>query len=246
MARLMDRPICKCEWCTEFRARRQRNELAKIERKFEDQVKKEITKPVSDHSWHCNTKLFSPLALCDCGSPVREPTETIDEIADRIGVSRSTAEYLDANENEAYIIEYATQNGIDPERVLGYRPSITDKIAKNTEAYKDRIGSAAERKAVPLCSGVLDYFPDALLAVAALSKVGNDQHNPGEELHWARGKSGDECDALLRHVIDRGTVDSDGVRHSVKLAWRALANLQKELEKELGLPLSRGSRPAPK
>lgn len=89
---------------------------------------------------------------------------------------------------------------------------------------------AASRKAIPVCTGVLDYFPDALLAVAAVSKAGNDQHNPGTSLHWDRSKSGDEADALLRHLIDRGKLDVDGHRHSAKVAWRALALLQKELE----------------
>lgn len=101
---------------------------------------------------------------------------------------------------------------------------------------------AQARKAVPIASGVLDYFPDALIAVAALSKAGNDQHNPGKPLHWDRDKSGDEGDALLRHFIDRGTVDTDGIRHSAKVAWRALALLQKELEEAEHLPLPRGAR----
>jgi hypothetical protein len=101
---------------------------------------------------------------------------------------------------------------------------------------------AAARKEVPIASGFLDYFPDAVAAVARLSKIGNDQHNPGQPLHWARGKSGDEGDALMRHFMERGTVDTDGVRHSVKVAWRALALLQKELEREEGAPLSRASR----
>ncbi len=102
---------------------------------------------------------------------------------------------------------------------------------------------AKARKEIPLCTGLLDYFPDALMAVAALSKKGNDQHNPGQPLHWARSKSGDESDTIIRHLIDRGEVDTDGVRHSTKVAWRALANLQKELEAAEGKPISRGSRP---
>ncbi len=89
---------------------------------------------------------------------------------------------------------------------------------------------AEQRKATPVYSGVLRYFPDALQAVAQCSKAGNDQHNPGEPLHWAREKSGDELDALTRHLLDAGSIDTDGVRHSTKVAWRALANLQKELE----------------
>jgi hypothetical protein len=87
------------------------------------------------------------------------------------------------------------------------------------------------RKAVPIASGVLDYFPDALAAVAECSQKGNEQHNPGQPLHWDRSKSTDESDALIRHFMERGTVDTDGIRHSAKVAWRALALLQKELEK---------------
>lgn len=88
-----------------------------------------------------------------------------------------------------------------------------------------------ERKQAPLATGLLDYFPLALVEVAKLSKVGNDQHNPGEPLHWAREKSQDHADCILRHIIDRGTVDTDGMLHSAKVAWRALAMLQIELEK---------------
>lgn len=92
--------------------------------------------------------------------------------------------------------------------------------------------TAAERKAAPITTGVLDYFPDALLAVGELSRVGNEQHNPGEPLHWAKEKSSDEADALVRHLLDRGTFDTDGIRHSAKVAWRALALLQRELDAE--------------
>ena len=91
---------------------------------------------------------------------------------------------------------------------------------------------AKERKNVPIASGFIDYFPDAIAAIAELSRIGNDQHNPGKPLHWDRSKSGDESDALMRHFVERGTLDSDGVRHSTKVAWRALANLQKEIEND--------------
>lgn len=100
---------------------------------------------------------------------------------------------------------------------------------------------AAERKALPLFSGVLAYFPAALAEVARLSAKGNDQHNPGAALHWDRAKSGDEADALVRHLLEHGTIDTDGIRHSAKVAWRALALLQKELE-DAGAPLARGAR----
>ena len=91
---------------------------------------------------------------------------------------------------------------------------------------------AKQRKETPIYSGVLKYFPEAIKEVAKVSFVGNEQHNPGKPLHWDRSKSGDELDALSRHLMDAGTLDSDGVRHSAKVAWRALANLQKEIERE--------------
>ena len=99
---------------------------------------------------------------------------------------------------------------------------------------------AAARKNIPLATGGFDYFPDALLAVAALSKIGNDQHNPGKPLHWDRSKSGDEANALARHLVQRGTIDTDGVRHSAKVAWRALALLQKEIEADAARSVGEG------
>ena len=101
--------------------------------------------------------------------------------------------------------------------------------------------SSEERKGVPLCTGVLDYFPAALAAVARLSKFGNDKHNAGEPLHWARGKSLDHPDCIARHLVDRGIIDPDtGMSHTVEVAWRALALLQMELE-QAGAPRARGA-----
>jgi len=88
------------------------------------------------------------------------------------------------------------------------------------------------RKERPIARGVLDYFPDAVAEVARVSFVGNQQHNPGEAMHWARGKSTDHADCIARHLIDRGKLDDDGMRHSAKAAWRALAQLQLEIEAE--------------
>ena len=93
---------------------------------------------------------------------------------------------------------------------------------------------AAERKKIPIVSGVLDYFPLAIAEVAKCSLSSNEQHNPGQPLHWDRTKSFDHIDCIGRHIIDRGKFDDDGQRHSAKLAWRALALLQLELEAEKG------------
>lgn len=84
-----------------------------------------------------------------------------------------------------------------------------------------------ERKNIPIGTGVLDYFPDALAEIAKVSKVGNDQHNPGQPLHWAKEKSTDESDAMIRHYLERYDTDIDGTLHAAKMAWRALAFLQR-------------------
>ena len=92
---------------------------------------------------------------------------------------------------------------------------------------------AKARKDIPIYSGFVKYFPDAIAKVAELSRIGNDQHNPGKPLHWDRSKSGDELDAMARHMLDEaaGTpVDTDGVLHLTKCAWRAMAALQKACE----------------
>lgn len=93
-----------------------------------------------------------------------------------------------------------------------------------------------KRKDLPVFSGFVAYFPDAMVEVARLSKAGNDKHNPGEPLHWSRDKSSDHLDCIQRHLIDAGTMDTDGFLHDVKVAWRAMANLQllMEAEKEKG------------
>ena len=91
------------------------------------------------------------------------------------------------------------------------------------------------RKALPIFRGPLMYFPDALLALAAVCKAGNNQHNPGEPLHWAREKSTEQMDTALRHMMDHGlgnTRDVDGTYHLAKAAWRLLAELQLTIERD--------------
>lgn len=115
-----------------------------------------------------------------------------------------------------------------PERVPNPGPRVDVSGAQLSTAGLPT--EAAARKHIPLYSGLIRYFPHALQAVAELSWIGNQQHNPGQRLHWDRSKSQDEHDALCRHLWEAGTVDIDGVRHSTKVAWRALAALEKELE----------------
>ena len=92
---------------------------------------------------------------------------------------------------------------------------------------------AKARKAVPIYSGVLKYFPRAIIAVAECSYRGNEQHNPGQPLHWDRSKSRDHLDCLLRHLMDDALgvkTDTDQTAHLTKCAWRALAALELHLE----------------
>ncbi len=89
-----------------------------------------------------------------------------------------------------------------------------------------------QRKNTPMFSGLLAYFPDALAEVARVSEAGSRQHHPGEPLHWDKSKSTDHADCIVRHLVDSGTLDDDGMRHSAKVAWRSLALLQTEIDKE--------------
>lgn len=119
---------------------------------------------------------------------------------------------------------------------------MTDGNQENNPRHTSVLpADAAKRKEIPIGAGVLDYFPAALAEIAKVSFEGNKQHNPGQSLHWARGKSQDQYDTMIRHSLDRGTFDIDGQRHSAKMAWRALAILQLELEAE-GAPIARGAR----
>lgn len=120
------------------------------------------------------------------------------------------------------------------EQVQPFAQSMCEAASAAVASAKPMVlpADAKVRKELVITTGVLDYFPLALAEVARASKAGNDQHNPGKPLHWDKTKSMDHADCIPRHLIDRGTRDTDGVRHSAKLAWRALALLQIELENE--------------
>ena len=91
-----------------------------------------------------------------------------------------------------------------------------------------------QRKGMPVYSGVITYFPDALKEVSKCSLAGQKQHNQGDKLYWDKNKSFDNEDAMIRHLMDhsKNPVDEDGILHLAKMAWRALATLQIYLEKK--------------
>ena len=107
------------------------------------------------------------------------------------------------------------------------------KFAEQPKLDYSAMDSKEYRKNTPLCSGCLYYFPDALELVAQNSMVGHVQHNDASApMYWDRSKSADEPDAMVRHLVDhhKNPIDDDGTLHLSKVAWRALAMLQKFLE----------------
>jgi hypothetical protein len=90
---------------------------------------------------------------------------------------------------------------------------------------------SATRKAMPIVSGMLHYFPRATAYVSRISRDSNEKHNPGEPLHWSKEKSNDHLECVGRHLIDAGKRDPvTKLRETGYLAWRSLAALETELE----------------
>jgi hypothetical protein len=89
-----------------------------------------------------------------------------------------------------------------------------------------------ERKKRRVFTGMLQYFPDACMEVGYISYIANEQHNPGQPMHWAKDKSIGEGDEIVRHLMDQEVFDTDGLRHRGKVAWRALELLQREIDAE--------------
>lgn len=102
--------------------------------------------------------------------------------------------------------------------------------------------SSEDRKKHPMATGLLDYFPDALAMVAHISWKGNEKHNPGQPLHWARSKSTDQPDCMVRHLVERYELDEVQAEHSASLVWRALADLQLHMEKKYNLDPPRAAK----
>jgi len=95
------------------------------------------------------------------------------------------------------------------------------------------------RKEAPMFRGLLGYFPAALFEVAHHSYESDQKHNPGatDGPTWARSKSSDHSDCIVRHLVDAGTRGTPNRKYHLKaLVWRSLALLQEECEGEGSTP----------
>jgi hypothetical protein len=92
--------------------------------------------------------------------------------------------------------------------------------------------------------GLLGYFPLALFRVAAHSRRADEKHNPGaaDGPTWARGKSTDHLDCIVRHLCELHT---DPDYHLAAIAWRALAALQEHCEAQGYAPGASSRAPEP-
>lgn len=120
------------------------------------------------------------------------------------------------------------------ELVESTKPAVSTTLPHDSEA----------RKATPLWSGPMSYFPAALAGVARCCVRGNAKHNPDKPMQHNRSKSTDHGDALARHMIDlredfgHGVgYDKDGHPTVDNIAWRALALCQEWYEQH-GAPVA--------
>jgi hypothetical protein len=134
-------------------------------------------------------------------------------------------------------------------------PTLPDfRAGPNTVSHLQTLPTdSAARKEYPLYRGCFQYFPAALAGVSRISKLGNDKHNPGQEMHHARGKSTDHGDCILRHLLDLSELlagykieprldTAQQIKDEASsLAWRALA-LSQELHERFGAPMAPGAK----
>jgi hypothetical protein len=173
-----------------------------------------------------------------------DETEARNIIRDRMKTNRENTERLRGERELA--AQAHVGSGVrlrnEQDASLDPKPVEAGPLLKKLLGHETLPTDSAERKGIPIVTGLLDYFPAALAEVAKVSKAGNDKHNPGEALHWARGKSMDQEDCIGRHLMERGGFDPEtGQRHTAQMAWRALALLQLELE-AAGAPMARAAR----
>ena len=119
------------------------------------------------------------------------------------------------------------------EKLLEITETFNRELEREEQKEEQKDKEKDDRKGMPVYSGVLTYFPDAIMEISKCSVAGQKQHNPNEPLGWDRSKSGDELDAMMRHLLEHAKgneFDNCGTRHIVKSGWRILAFIQKTIE----------------
>ena len=82
---------------------------------------------------------------------------------------------------------------------------------------------------------ILEFFPDAIRAMGDVIGAGQTQHIDGATSSpvWDKSKSNQHMQSLSRHLVDYASgidKDDDGTPHLAKIAWRALAQLQTDID----------------
>ena len=167
--------------------------------------------------------------------PAHVPTTTSGSVQGIDSVSPNEWARINKNElgvtnvSKEAINEYVSKIPDDPTDTPKQQASKDNGC--NTPVRSSITTDPVARKSIPIHTTLFKYFPKAVAEIANCCVVGGAQHGQSiEELHWDRSKSGNALDALMRHALDAGFMDTDGVRHSAKIAFRALANLELELE----------------
>lgn len=174
----------------------------------------------------------------------KDPVCSYFELCRRQSVDAAAKAERDAADN--YL---ANEPQVDVELPVWTPPAIVLAEAPGSYIPQDD----ATRKNAPMFRGLLGYFPAALFEVAAHSADSNRKHTPEDTdgPHWARGKSTDHEDTIIRHLIDagprrsflgrlrawlaapKGSSARDARRYHLRcIAWRALALLQEDCEAE--------------
>lgn len=90
-------------------------------------------------------------------------------------------------------------------------------------------GAKLDAGKVPVFRGLIDYFPNACMAVAEVSQKGAEKYTWKGWIDVPDGKIR-YTDALVRHLIKESTegeIDPDfGLLHAAHLAWGAMARLE--------------------
>lgn len=143
-----------------------------------------------------------------------------------------------------YTVEGVDYGWLDLKGIAGFQNPDRFKLVEPPQATSKNPfpHDSKARKEIPIVTGLLCYFPSALMAVARVSKKGNDKHNPGQPMHHDRSKSTDQIDCAGRHILefecDNDALDPDTQESVLAHAiWRLCARLQIHLESK-GAPLA--------